>query len=199
MSAFHPHYDCPTEILDVGAWSWWFKYRTHVLDCLSHAKNPQTRHLSSRSGNVFFYPSEQYIKENILNGRKPKGNDAKHSVPTGQSGTVRWLNFTLTSEDYSALEQSTADIELLACNLIQLVVRGIRVSVKYDSARKSYNVCLIRPSDRDDGGLYGLSAYAPDLRDALLSALYKFDVLLRGDFANAAVEDTFDEPRRRFG
>jgi hypothetical protein len=178
---------------------WWTEAWPIARDLLLKPQYRRKTSYSDQSGNLLIYPPDFYIKENKVNGRKPKGDGTKSGVSDKQHLPFRWINSPLTSEDYDYLEQQATSLELLASHLIQLVLRGFGVSVKYDYTRKSYNVCIYRPDNSDGRQPLGLSGHSSDLRDAILVTLYRFSIKLGGEFPDRVDEDTSDKPRRRFG
>ena len=189
----------PVDFFTIELMLWWIKAAPVAMDMLLNPKYRRATFGSTLSGNLLIYPLKNLIMETDMNGRKSKDNGAKHSLPANKSLPFGWVNCPLTSEDYDYLEQQTASLELLTSNLIQLVVRGFGVSVKYDHARKSFNVCIYRPDIGDGRQPLGLSGHSTDVRDAILVTLYRFDHKLGGEFPDRIMEGTSNQPSRRFG
>jgi len=136
--------------------------------------------------------------ENKLNGRKPKRHGDSVGGSNDKSAPFRWINVQLTSEDINILEGETADLEQLAYAFIQLGVRGLGLSIKYDSARKSYAVSIYGSDSTANMQPCGISGSSPDLRDALLVSLYRFNHCLQGSFDGCTSKDAIVQPKRFF-
>lgn len=147
----------------------------------------------------FIYHAQQWHREIILNGRKPKNNNARVGGGAGQSRPVVWINIPLTDEDLSELERAEDSLEYLSCGLLELVGDGLSISAKFQPGRDNYCVSIYRPSD--DSGLQsvGVSGFAPQLRDAILVALFRYHSKLGGQFPADPPTGASDQPKRRFG
>lgn len=107
------------------------------------------------------------------------------SGSTGSGTEWKWVNIRLQPEDITALEQSISTFEFLAASLCALGDDGIGFTLKPEDNGKSFRVTLNRSYSGDPSITYGLSSFAGNIHDALLTALYKFDVCLEGSFDNA--------------
>jgi hypothetical protein len=128
--------------------------------------------------------------ENEMNGRKPKRSEPNVGNSDVKPAPIRWINIPLTSEDLALLERETANLEQLALAYIQLGVRGLGLSVKYDSTRKHYNVSIYGSDMAANNQPCGISGAASDLRDALLVSLFRFNSCLQGSFDGSSLTDT---------
>lgn len=120
------------------------------------------------------------------------------SSSKGGGNEWKWVNIRLEPEDITALEQSTSTFEFLAASLCALGDDGIGFSVKPVDSGKSFCVTLNRPDSENPSVIYGLSSFAGNIHDALLVALYKFDICLEGDFSNAPKFIETAKPQQRF-
>lgn len=189
MSVIHPQRMFPSDLVPIELNVWWRDNSDLFLRCLTAPKYRVSGLFGTMSGNLLIYPPKCSITEEKMNGRKPKRHGTGLGNSDGQPLPFRWINIPLTSEDISTLERETVDLEQLAFGFIQLGMFGLGLSVKYDSARKSYNVSIYRPSDATHLQPCGISGSAPDLRDALLVSLYRFNNCLEGSFDNAPDQD----------
>jgi hypothetical protein len=196
MSIFHPHRAYPEDILPIPLALWWRDASEVVLRVLLSPKYRGGQYESNMSGNLLIQPPKNLIMENEMNGRKSKPNGTKPSSSNGQSAAFRWINVALTTEDIDILERQAINLEQLALHLIQLVGSGYGVSVKYDNARKSYNVSIYGSDNRNGGQPCGISGSATDLRDALLVSLFRFSDKLQGSFDGCANPDSDVQPAR---
>ena len=196
MSVLYHHFEEYQEFLPLDAALWFRETKDLVVSMLRSTKFKRGIFGTSLSGQLLIYPPENIRMENILNGRKPKRDGSQPSNGNGKPSTFRWVNIPLTSQDELILEQETADIELLSSSLIQLVVRGFGVSVKYDNARKSYNCSIYGCDLRNNMQPCGISGSASDVRDAILVSLYRFNTCLQGSFDGSTLEDTTFQPKR---
>lgn len=178
---------------------WWISAKSTILHVLEAPRYRRPAFNSHLSGNLLIYPPESLYKENILNGRKPKSSAGGNGGKPQQSSTLVWVNAPLTAEDYIALERETHGIEYLSAVLIGLVCRGYGISVKYDTERKRYNCTIYRPPSDLNRRHMGLSGFAPDLRDAVLVTLYRFEFKCGGELTDDLVGDSHNQPERRFG
>lgn len=196
MNVIHPYRLGSEYCEDQELSLWWLNHSGLFLRMLTSPKYHRPSFNSSLTGNLLIYPPKCSIMERQMNGRKSKRNEPQPSNGNGKSLPFRWVNVPLTSEDIDFLEQQTADLELLAFDYIQLGMHGLGLSVKYDTSRKSYSVSIYRPSDAVHVQPIGISGSAPNLRDALLVSLYRFNHCLEGSFDNAPDTDDAVQPRR---
>ena len=196
MSFYHPHFSFPEDVLPVETAIWWRDNYELFIACLTLPKYRGSMRYSNLSGNLLIYPPKCDIKENMMNGRKPR----KPSVGLGDSNAqpvpFRWINIQLTPEDLNTLAEEEADLEQLALAFIELGVRGLGLSVKFDSVRKSYNVSIYGPDTLNNGQPCGISGSAADLRDALLVSLYKFNYGLSSSFDGSSTAHTVLQSER---
>lgn len=133
-----------------------------------------------------------------MNGRKSKRIGTVNGSSNGKSAAFQWINIPLTSEDLNLLEHETAGIEQLALAFIQLGVLGLGLSVKFDRVGKSYSVSIYGCDSRNNMRPCGISGAAPDLRDALLVSLFRFNHGLQGSFDDSTNTDSIvQSPRFR--
>lgn len=113
-------------------------------------------------------------------------------------GEFKWANIRLEPSDIDELERSTSTVEFLATSLCGLASDGYGFSVKPVDKGESICCTIIR-SDPDNPGItYGMSSFGGELRDTLLVALYKFDVLLEGSFDGIASFCETSKSKQRF-
>jgi len=103
--------------------------------------------------------------------------------------TVEWVNVSLSSEDRTALEDLYANHQAILTWLADVVQMGFKVSVKYDDKNNSFVASIIDASATKNRILTGRGAEAVA---ALLSALYRFFVILESDLSNASEEGSND-------
>lgn len=120
----------------------------------------------------------------------------RDSQPNG--GKFRFVNITLSDDDLAELELSEATLEYLVARLLDIYRESVSFSIRHVDARKSHCVTLIGPDCRDDRNTVGVSSFAATERDACLVAVYKFDILLDGDWRSINEFDASPEQRRRF-
>src|ERR1041384_5489934 len=166
MSVIHPQFEFPSDYVPIETNIWWRDHYDLFLRCLTSGKYLKPRFNSAQSGNLLIYPPKGDIKENILNGRKPKQHGARVGNGDGKPSSFRWINIALTSEDLAVLEQETANLEQLSYAFIQLGVFGFGLSVNYDSPRKSYTVSIYGSDSTNNMQPCGISVASTDPRDA---------------------------------
>lgn len=196
MTLFKLHDSFPENVLPLEAAIWWRDNADLFLRCLTAAKYHRAGFNSHLSPNLIIYPPKCNIMENEMNGRKPSRNVAKPGNRNEQPLPFRWLNIALTSEDLNLLERETANLEQLALAFIQLGVLGLGLSIKYDNARKCYNVSIYGSDNANHMQPCGISGSSADLRDALLVSLYRFNSCLQGSFTGSTAEDSMVQPSR---
>jgi hypothetical protein len=198
--SFHLSYSpYPEDNIPYVFLGWWVKALPVVIHLLTAVRYRRPVYNSHLSGNLLVYPPKDLLKEYILNGRKPKGSTTGNGDKPSQSPPLEWINAPLTAEDYIALERDASGLEYLSGLLIGLVCRGYGVSVKYDSERRRYNCTIYRPPSDSNRRHMGLSGFAPDVRDAILVTLYRFELKCRGELTDDLVSDSRNKPERRFG
>jgi hypothetical protein len=167
-----------------------------ILKLLTSPRYRAIDRFSGRSVNLLVQPPKKLIMEGLMSGRKPKTNGGRDSIRDSKSPSFRWVNVPLEDTDFDYLERQEATLEQLALDYVQLATRGFGTSVKYDPARKSFNCCIYGSSAGDDSDKCGLSGHSPDLRDALLVTLYRFDIKLQGEFPAFSSDSTIHKSRR---
>lgn len=137
-------------------------------------------------------------KKGSYNGSTNGSPNANHSG-TLRGNDVKWFNRRLTPEDLNELERADASLDFLLARIVELVDDGHGVSLK-STDRGASRSCTIIGSDLHNPGVsYGVSGFGGNLRDALLTAVYKYDVLLEGDITNVATSNSDLQQERRFG
>jgi len=196
MSILHPQYEFPSDYVPIETNIWWRDHSDLFLRCLTQGKYLKPRFNSPSTGNLLIYPPKTNRMENEMNGRKPKRHEPSVGNRDAKSTAFRWINISLTSEDLDILEQETASLEQLAYAFIQLGVFGLGLSVKFDSARKSYTVSIYGSDISNNMQPCGISGSATELRDALLVSLYRFNHGLQGSFDGCTNKDATVQPNR---
>ncbi len=191
------HY--PDEFIQPELLPFWSQNKELVVHTLLHGKDDRFRNVTSFSRNLFVYPSEYDIKELELRGNKSKGSVGGNSGKSSQPGGIQWLNVPLDSSDVDDLERDASTLEYLAAALVGLVGDGYGISVKYQAERKSYSCTIYRPDTGGGSGGYGVSGFAPDVRDAVLVTLFKFERKLGGEFPTGGNASPFLAQSKRFG
>lgn len=111
---------------------------------------------------------------------------------------LRWINIKLTDTDLDALDKSESTFEFLSASIVALAGDGIGVSIRAIDRGESYCVTLIGSDSEGDSISYGLSSFGGSIRDALLTAVYKFDTYLGGSFDGARHLDSAAQQKQRF-
>lgn len=136
--------------------------------------------------------------------RKSKSNGSVtnngSNSSSGTRGDVKWqwANCRLSDEDIAELEQSADDLDYLATCLIALGDDGYGVSIKTLDEGKSKCVIINRPNYPSNGRTVGVSAFGGNLRDAIVTVLYKLDHYGGGDFTGFDLEAEAESARPRF-
>ena len=196
MSVLHPHFGFPEDCLPIEAAIWWRDNYDLFLRCLTSKKYAKPLYGTTVSGNLLIYPPKCDIKESILNGRKSTKSGSRSGAGAGVSTAFQWVNVSLTAEDLDTLAGETADLEQLSLAFVAVGAVGFGLSVKFDSAGKSYTCCIYGPDNANDGRPCGISGRSPDLRDALLVLLFKFNNRLQGSFDGVSNQDAIVQSRR---
>jgi len=196
MSVIHPHFQDFWDSSSIELALWWQHNSKLFLRCLTQPSFHAPVLFGSRSGNLLIYPPKCNIKEDKMNGRKSNQSVARASLSDAKPLPLKWINIPLTPEDIAILEKETADLEQLAFAYISLGVRGFGLSVKYDSARKSFNVSIYGSDMAADMQPCGISGAASDLRDALLVSLYRFNSCLQGSFDGQSAKNNAVQSKR---
>ena len=199
MPTFLKHFDTPETFMSAELAIWWYYARDTAILLLTARKYRRKSYYSNKTDNLLLYPPEHLIKENIVNGRKPKDQPRFNGSKSAQSSTIEWLDGLLTAEDIDILERDTTSIEYLAGKLISLVSDGYGCAVKYDLERERYNCTIYRPPNGKQRKHLGLSGNSPDLRDAILVTLYRFDSKFGGVIDDSSPDASSAKQKRRFG
>jgi hypothetical protein len=196
MSVIHPHFQDFWDNSPIELALWWYFNSELFLRCLTQPKYHKPLWGSNLSGNLIIYPPKCDIKEEKMNGRKPKQPVARFSDSNAQPSPLRWINIPLTDKDIALLEGETASLEQLAFAFVSLGMHGLGLSIKYDSTRKSYNCSIYGPDLAANMQPCGVSGAAPDLRDALLVSLFRFNSCLQGSFDGQSAKNPTVQSRR---
>ncbi len=196
MSIIHPHFQDFWDNSPVELALWWYYNTELFLRCLTQSKYHKPLWGGTLSGNLIIYPPKCDIKEEKMNGRKPKQSVARFGDSDAQSSPLRWINIPLTDKDIALLEGETASLEQLAFAFVSLGMHGLGLSIKYDSARKSYNCSIYGPDMAANMQPCGVSGAGPDLRDALLVSLFRFNSCLQGSFDGQSSKNPTVQSRR---
>jgi hypothetical protein len=98
---------------------------------------------------------------------------------------VRWCNVSLTAEDAQKITDTPNDDETVLMAIGSLILEGYSFSAKPTSEGASIQVTLICQNTESVNYAVGLSAYARDLRTALLVLVYKHFEILDGVYSAA--------------
>lgn len=193
------HYDHFSNFMSGELALWFYTAWPTILRVLTDRKYRKKSFWSDSSLNLLLYPPEHLIKENILNGRKPKNQSGTNRVKSDQPPPLEWLDGSLTLEDIDFLEHDATSVEHLASVLISLVSDGYGVSVKFDTVRERYNCTIYRPPTGKQRRHLGLSGNSPTVRDAVAVTLYRFEHKFGGVIDDASLDDAHAQQKRRFG
>lgn len=152
-----------------------------------------------------FYSTNALLRSDFVMNARSKANGKRNGSNSGSgvrstsspaSGGITWCNVYLTDEDALALDQLDLKLEDLIPRLFNLCVRGFNVSIKPLDSGKSFSCSIYRPAGDDNGSGRGLSGFGETVGDAVISALYKFEYKLEGEFpsddgANKVVHKRF--------
>lgn len=136
--------------------------------------------------------------------RKAKSNGAasnngvNRSSRTGGDAKWVWANCKLSDEDNTNLADSETTLEYLATSIVALGNDGLGVTIKPVDSGESICVTIYRPNFPDAGTTVGVSAFAGNIRDAILACLYKLDTYGGGDFSGFDLESGSSGARPRF-
>lgn len=135
-------------------------------------------------------------------GKKTNGtaNNNGSNNSGGTRGDVKWVwgNCKLSNEDIATLERDTSTIEYLVTCLASLGNDGYGFTCKPVDKGKSHCCTIFRPDYPSDGTTVGVSAFGGDIRDAILTCLYKLDTYGGGDFTGFDLESGDSGARPRF-
>ena len=115
------------------------------------------------------------------NANGTNGSDNRKSAYSNQ---LQWANFKLTDEDKEALSADEHSIEYISAYLASLANDGWSVTIKRLPDGKSFSCSIIRPHPIRSGVSVGISSFGSSVRNAQLSLMYKFGVLLGEDVDN---------------
>lgn len=127
-----------------------------------------------------FYLIERYKKDVQSMAKSPK-----------TSVTTKWANANITADDEISI------IEL--CNstehdpieyLLSLVADGASFSIKWRDTNSDYLAFLFEPASDLDNTTIGLSAFATDIRTALVVLAYKHRVICGGYAGNSTKQSS---------
>jgi len=189
----------PEDYVPTALQSWYARANPVILQVLTSPKYYKAVFGSSQSGNLLIQPPIDLINGDDMNGNKSQRTRRGNSKQPDESPSFRWVNAPLTDEDYDILERTETDLESLAAMLIGLVGRSYGVSVKFDSVRERFNCVVYRSFPDNNGRGVGLSGHAPNVRDAILVTLYRFESKCGGDLVWESGSDSSDKRERRFG
>ena len=193
------HFDSPETFMRPDLQQWWVHAEPVVIAVLTQRKYRGKSFYSNQSNNLLLYPPENLIRRDILNGRKPKNQSRFNGSKSEQPAALEWLDGSLTPEDIDVLEHDETSLEYLAGVLISLVSDGYGCSVKLDIERERFNCTIYRPPSGKQRRHLGLSGHSPNLRDALLVTLYRFNIKYGGVLDDSTVGDSSAKQKRRFG
>jgi hypothetical protein len=160
-----------------------------------------------KNGVKFDAPISTYACLRELRLEMPRGknknagaNDNGSNNRGGARGDAKWIwgNCRLSNEDLATLEQSTDTLDYLATCLASLGNDGFGFTCKPVDEGKSHCCTIFRPDFPTSGVTIGVSAFGGNLRDAILTCLYKLDAYGGGDFTGFDVEIGNNSERPRF-
>jgi len=125
-------------------------------------------------------------------------NGGNSNSGEGKRNEWKWANVKFSDEDLDVLAASDQTLEFLSACICALANDGIGVTIKPVDAGKSVCCTLYRPDYPGDGVTLGVSAFGGNVRDALLSVLYKLDNYGGGDFTGFDIEVSSETPKSRF-
>jgi len=161
-----------------------------------------------RHGGGFGAPLSAYeiLREyGVYMPRKGKSNgttaDNGRNDDSGTRSNAKWQwgNCRLSNEDIANLDRDTSTLEYLATCLVTLGNDGFGFSCKPVDKGESRNCTIYRPDFPAVGVIVGVSAFGGNIRDAILTCLYKLDTYGGGDFSgfDLEVQDSSARPRFR--
>ena len=196
MSNPHKDWIYPEDVLPTEAALWWRDNVELFCSILLSPRYHKAVFGSNMSGNLLIYPPKCNKMENTMNGRKSTRTKPQSSNGDAQSLPLRWINLPLTPEDLDTLGQTEINCEQLALAYIELGSHGLGLSVKYDSFRKQYSVSIYGSDVSNHGQPCGISGAAPNLWDAILVSLFRFNSRLQGSFDGSTLNNPDIQPAR---
>jgi hypothetical protein len=118
------------------------------------------------------------------------GTSAGRAGTRSSTGSFEFINVKLSDEDAIFLDEQDATLPELAARLLSLADDGYGVGVKNLDLGQSICCTLTHPAGDDPTCTLAVSSFGGNVRDAVLSLLFKFDHKLAGEFpdrANAAI------------
>jgi len=135
-------------------------------------------------------------------GAKKNGTTANNGTDNrgGKGSDVKWVwgNCKLSDEDTAELSDSEDTLEYLATCLAGLGNDGFGFTCKPVDKGESHCCTIFRPDFPVAGTTIGVSAFAGNIRDAILACLYKLDTYGGGDFTGFDVESGNTGSKSRF-
>lgn len=126
-------------------------------------------------------------------------DNGKHDSGGKGSGTKWvWGNCKLSDQDIATLDGNTSTLDYLATCLVALGNDGYGFTCKPVDQGKSHCCTIFRPDFPNTGTTVGVSAFAGNIRDAILACIYKLDTYGGGDFSGFDVADVDKRPQSRF-
>jgi hypothetical protein len=134
--------------------------------------------------------------------KKKNGTASDNGVNNGRSAGSgvkwQWGNCKLSNEDISSLERDTSSLEYLASCLVALGADGYGFSCKPVDQGESHCCTIYRPDYPSKGNTVGVSSFGGNIRDAILTCLYKLDHYGGGDFSGFDLEMPAEGTKPRF-
>lgn len=135
-------------------------------------------------------------------GKKTNGtandNGSNNRSSAGGGTQWKWGNCKLSDEDIATLERDQSTVEYLATCLVALGSDGFGFTCKPVDKGESYCCTIFRPDYPSVGTTVGVSAFAGNIRDAILTCLYKLDNYGGGDFTGFDIENDNQGSKPRF-
>ena len=131
----------------------------------------------------------------------PNVNNIVHSngsKSTSGGNDWKWVNCKLSDSDIDVLDSSDSTLEYLATCCLALADDGYGVTIKPVDSGKTICCTLYRPLDDGRGTIVALSSFGGNVRDAILTTLYKLDTYLGGELTIDHIKDTDNKSRQRF-
>jgi len=181
----------------------WIVYRVvdHYIDLVKKLQGYQ-RNCVTYNMRLTYWSFLSLFEDDIMARKKSNGSvtDNGRNNDRGKGSDVKWVwaNCRLSDEDISALEGDGSTLEYLATSLIALGADGFGFSCKPVDEGKSHNCTIYRPDFPNHGTTIGVSAFGGNLRDAILTCLYKLDNYCGGDFSSAEYENDTTGAKPRF-
>lgn len=146
---------------------------------------------SAKKNSFGVVTSNNILKEFTIPMSRPKGKSQNANGTDGSDNRkptygnkLEWANFKLTDEDKAALTADQHSLEYIAAYITSLANDGWSVTTKRLPDGKSFSCSIIRPHPIRSGISVGISSFGSTVRNAQLSLMYKFGVLLGEDVDN---------------